>query len=225
MQSVSPGSDARALFFGSKLAVAPPPTGSYESSGAESGTYTFFAIFGVVLSTLVVPLPEELALLWAGWIAHGNLPAVLAGLAAFLGVMVGDAASYLLGRTVLPRFLETRLGERMINPRMRKWGEAFVKRHGFRAVLLGRFLVGLRGPVYLAIGAAKFPAASFFAINAAVGAMEVGIVVGLGYYFGATEALAHDVKWICAIVALVLGIALFVPIFVRRRFESRPASA
>jgi membrane protein DedA with SNARE-associated domain len=191
----------------------------------ESCTYTFFAIFGVVLSTLVVPLPEELALLWAGWISHGNIPVVMAGIAAFLGVMVGDAASYILGRTLLPKFLETRLGKRMINPRMRKWGEEFVKRHGFRAVLLGRFLVGLRGPVYLAIGAAKFSAAKFFAINAAVGAVEVSIVVGLGYYFGASEALAHDIKWICLVVAVVLGIALFVPLFVRRRFEGRAASA
>src|SRR5205823_643022 len=142
----------------------------------------------VVLSTLVVPLPEELALLWAGWISHGNLPVVLASIAAFLGVMVGDAASYLLGRTVLPKFLETRLGKRMVNRKMRKWGEDFVKRHGFRAVLLGRFLVGLRGPVYLAIGAAKFSAAKFFAINAAVGAVEVSIVVGLGYYCAAACA-------------------------------------
>jgi membrane protein DedA with SNARE-associated domain len=179
----------------------------------------------VVLSTLVVPLPEELALLWAGWVSHGNIPVALAGLAAFLGVMVGDAASYLLGRTVLPKFLETRLGKRMVNRKMRKWGENFVKRHGFRAVLLGRFLVGLRGPVYLAIGAAKFSAAKFFALNAAVGAVEVGIVVGLGYYFGASKELAHDVKWICLIVAVVMGLALFVPIFVRRRFDARPASA
>ena len=191
----------------------------------EGTTYTFLAIFGVVLSTLVVPLPEELALLWAGWIAHDNLPVVLAGLAAFLGVMVGDAASFLLGRTVLPKFLETRLGKRMVNRKMREWGEDFVKRHGFRAVLLGRFLVALRGPVYLAIGAAKFSAGKFFALNAAVGAVEVGIVVGLGYYFGASKDLAHDVKWICAIVAVVLGIGLFIPIFVRRRFERRPASA
>jgi membrane protein DedA with SNARE-associated domain len=179
----------------------------------------------VVLSTLVVPLPEELALLWAGYVSHGNIPVVLAGVAAFLGVMVGDAASYLLGRTVLPKFLETRLGKRMVNRKMRKWGEEFVKQHGFRAVLLGRFLVGLRGPVYLAIGAAKFSATKFFAINAAVGTVEVGIVVGLGYYFGASEALAHDIKWISVVVAVVLGIALFVPIFVRRRFEGRPASA
>ena len=92
-------------------------------------------------------------------------------------------------------------------------------------MLLGRFLVGLRGPVYLAIGAAKFSAAKFFAINAAVGAVEVSIVVGLGYYFGASKELAHDIKWICVIVAVVLGIALFVPLFVRRRFEGRPASA
>jgi membrane protein DedA with SNARE-associated domain len=179
----------------------------------------------VVLSTLVVPLPEELALLWAGWMSHGNIPVGFAGLAAFLGVMVGDGASFLLGRTVLPKFLETRLGKRMVNPKMRKWGEEFVKRHGFRAVVLGRFLVALRGPVYLAIGAAKFSAGKFFALNAAVGAVEVGIVVGLGYYFGASKALAHDIKWICVVVAVVLGIALFVPIFVRRRFEGRPASA
>jgi membrane protein DedA with SNARE-associated domain len=178
----------------------------------------------VVLSTLVVPLPEELALLWAGWMSHGDLPVVFAGLAAFLGVMVGDAASFVLGRTVLPKFLETRLGRRMINPRMRKWGEDFVRRHGFRAVLLGRFLVGLRGPVYLAIGAAKFSAVRFFAINAAVGAIEVGIVVALGYYFGASKDLAHDIKWICLIVAVVMGAALFVPVFVRRRFERGAAS-
>ncbi|MFL5427399.1 MAG: DedA family protein [Myxococcales bacterium] len=194
-------------------------------SAREPATYTFFAIFGVVLSTLIVPLPEELALLWAGWISHGNLPVVLAGVAAFLGVMVGDAASFLLGRTVLPKFLETRLGKRMINPRMRKWGEDFVQRHGFRAVLLGRFLVALRGPVYLAIGAAKFSAAKFLGLNAAVGAVEVGVVVGLGYYFGASKALAHDVKWICVVIAVVMGIALIVPIFVRRRFERSAPSA
>jgi len=179
----------------------------------------------VVLSTLIVPLPEELALLWAGWMSHGNLPVVLAGVAAFLGVMVGDAASFLLGRTVLPKFLETRLGKRMINPRMRKWGEDFVQRHGFRAVLLGRFLVALRGPVYLAIGAAKFSAAKFLGLNAAVGAVEVGVVVGLGYYFGASKALAHDIKWICVVVAVVMAIALIVPIFVRRRFDRGAPSA
>ncbi|MFL5411450.1 MAG: DedA family protein [Myxococcales bacterium] len=194
-------------------------------SAREPATYTFFAIFGVVLSTLIVPLPEELALLWAGWMSHGNLPVVLAGVGAFIGVMVGDAASFLLGRTVLPKFLETRLGKRMINPRMRKWGEDFVQRHGFRAVLLGRFLVALRGPVYLAIGAAKFSAAKFLGLNAAVGAVEVGVVVGLGYYFGASKALAHDIKWICVVVAVVMGIALIVPIFVRRRFDRAAPSA
>src|SRR5205085_11043302 len=94
----------------------------------EPRTYTFFAIFGVVLSTLVVPLPEELALLWAGWVSHGNIPVILAGLAAFLGVMVGDGASFVLGRTVLPKFLETRLGKRMVNPKMRKWGRSEERR-------------------------------------------------------------------------------------------------
>jgi membrane-associated protein len=191
----------------------------------EEQTATFFAIFGVVLSTLVLPLPEELALLWAGWVSHGNLPVGLAGLAAFLGVMIGDAASFLLGRTVLPKFLRTRLGKRMVNPRLQKWAEDFVHRHGFRAVLLGRFLVALRGPVYLAIGAAKYSALHFFALNAAVGAIEVSAVVALGYVFGASKELAHDVKWISVVVAVVGGVGLFLPLFVRRRFERRAAGA
>ena len=176
----------------------------------------------MVLSTLVVPLPEELALLWAGYVSHGNIPVVLAGVAAFLGVMVGDAASYLLGRTVLPKFLETRLGKRMVNRKMRKWGEEFVKQHGFRAVLLGRFLVGLRGPVYLAIGAAKLPAWKFIALNSAAGAIEVGVMVGIGYEFGASHELAKEVRWLEIALAVALTLILVVlPVFMKRYLERR----
>ena len=76
-----------------------------------------FAMFCVVLSTLVLPLPEELALLWAGWMAHGNIPIWAAFLAAFAGVMIGDTVSFLIGRALLPKLLSTHLGRRIVKAR------------------------------------------------------------------------------------------------------------
>src|SRR5207248_3261991 len=102
--------------------------------------YAALAIFGAVLSTLIVPLPEELALLGAGWWAHaGALPLWGAWVAAWLAIVVGDTASYLIGRSFLPRLLQSRFGKRLVAPDLRRWGEDLVHRHGFRAILLGAF--------------------------------------------------------------------------------------
>jgi membrane protein DedA with SNARE-associated domain len=185
--------------------------------------YAALAIFGAVVSTLVVPLPEELALLGAGWWAHtGALPLWAAWLAAWLAIAVGDTASYVIGRSFLPKLLRTRVGKRMISPDLRRWGEEVVQRHGFRAILLGRFLVALRGPVYLAIGGSKYPLLRFELINGTVGLVEVALLVGLGYEFGQSATLAHQVRWVeiaigASIAALVVVPALLKWKLVRRR--------
>jgi membrane protein DedA with SNARE-associated domain len=188
--------------------------------------YAALAIFGAVLSTLVLPLPEELALLGAGWWAHaGALPLWAAWLSAWLGIVVGDTASYLIGRSFLPRLLRTRFGKRIVSPDLRKWGEELVQKHGFRAILLGRFLVGLRGPVYLAIGAAKYPFPRFELINGAVGLVEVALLVGLGYQFGRSSRLAHQVRWIEVAVAIALAVVLVLPPVLKARFVRRRRAA
>ena len=125
--------------------------------------------------------------------------------------MVGDTASYVVGRSFLPRLLRTRLGKRIVSPDLRRWGEKLVQRHGFRAILLGRFLVALRGPVYLAIGGSKYPMLRFELINGAVGLLEVALLVGLGYQFGESTALAHEVRWVEIAIAVFLAAVLIVP--------------
>ena len=189
--------------------------------GRATGTY--WAIFGVVLSTLILPLPEERALLGAGYLARqgaATLPgAYLCSLAA---VLVGDTTTFALGRGLLPKFLRTRIGKKVVKPPMRQWAEDLVQRHELRAILLGRFLVALRGPVYLAIGAAKLPAWKFFALNTAVAIVEVAIIVALGYAFGASHELAHEVRWLEIVVGIALVLAFVViPYFVKRHIERR----
>jgi membrane protein DedA with SNARE-associated domain len=184
--------------------------------------YAALAIFGAVLSTLIVPLPEELALLGAGWWAHaGALPLWAAWVSAWLAIVAGDTASYLLGRSFLPGLLRSRFGKRLVAPDLRKWGEDLVHRHGFRAILLGRFLVALRGPVYLAIGGSKYPMLRFEVINGAVGLIEVALLVGLGYEFGRSTGLAHDVRYVEIAVAVAMAAILIVPPIVKWRLVRR----
>jgi len=188
--------------------------------------YAALAIFGAVLSTLIVPLPEELALLGAGWWAHaGALPLWGAWLAAWLAIVAGDTASYLLGRSFLPGLLRTRFGKRIVAPDLRKWGEDLVHRHGFRAILLGRFLVALRGPVYLAIGGSKYPMLRFELINGCVGLIEVALLVGLGYEFGRSAKLAHQVRFMEIAVAVTMAAILVIPPIVKWRLVRRERRA
>ncbi|HYZ87666.1 MAG TPA: DedA family protein [Myxococcales bacterium] len=184
---------------------------------------TYWAIFGVVLSTLFVPLPEELALLGAGYVARqGVVTVVGAYLCALAAVLLGDTITFALGRGLLPKFLRTRLGKKVIKPSIRRWAENLVQRHELRAILLGRFLVALRGPVYLAIGAAKLPAWKFTAVNSAVAVLEVAAIVALGYAFGASHELAHDLRWLEIVIGVTLVLVLVViPFFVKRRIERR----
>jgi membrane protein DedA with SNARE-associated domain len=169
-------------------------------------------IFLAVLSTLILPLPEEMALLGAGWLAHsGALPPWEAWLASWSAIVAGDTTTYLIGRSFLPALLRTRLGARIVSPELREWAEDLVQRHGFRAILLGRFLVALRGPVYLAIGASKYPALRFTLLNSAVGAVEVALLVWLGYLFGQSAEVAHEVRWLEIAVTLALAALLIAP--------------
>ena len=187
---------------------------------------TFAAIFGVVLSTLILPLPEELALLGAGYIAHsGSISLVGAWIASWSAIVAGDTTTYCIGRFFLERLLGTRLGKRVVSPALKQWAEGLVQRHGFRAILLGRFLVALRGPVYLTIGAAKYPGVRFTLINSAVGLIEVALIVGAGYLFGQSHKLAKDVKWLEIAVGVLLAALLILPPLLKRRLEHRRAAA
>jgi membrane protein DedA with SNARE-associated domain len=184
--------------------------------------YAAVAIFGAVLSTLVLPLPEELALLGAGWWAQsGALPLWAAWLSAWLAIVIGDTASYLLGRGFLPRLLRTRLGSRIVSPDLRRWGEDLVRRRGARAILLARFLVGLRGPVYLAIGASKYPLLRFQLINGAIGLVEVATLVWLGYRFGQSAHLAHEIRWIEVGIGAATLVVLVLPLLFKSRLTRR----
>lgn len=188
--------------------------------------YAALAIFGAVLSTLILPLPEELALMGAGWWARaGALPLWAAWVSATAANVAGDTISYLIGRYFLERLLRTRLGRRLVSPELREWGERFVKDHGFWAIVLGRFLVAVRGPVYFAIGASKVPLGRFELINTIVALLEGALLVWLGYVFGQSVKLSHEVRWVEISIAAVLLASLALPSLIKWHLTRRRRAA
>jgi membrane protein DedA with SNARE-associated domain len=173
-------------------------------------------IFSATLSTVFLPLPEEATLLAAGYAARvGQVTLPGAVLAGGLAVLLGDAFSYFVGRVLLARLLGTRLGQRLLPESWRRWGEQLVAGHGARAIVVARFLVGLRGFVYFAVGASRYPFGRFLAVDGLVGLVEVGGLVALGYAFGELRHRAGAARCADLAIALALAAALFGPVLVR----------
>jgi membrane protein DedA with SNARE-associated domain len=179
-------------------------------------------LFLATLSTVVLPVPEEATLLGAGYAARlGQAPLAGCIAATWLAVMIGDTSAYCVGRFLLARLLRTRFGRRMVPEARRAWAEGLVARHGARAVVIARFLVGLRGVVYFAVGAARYPFARFLGVNAAAAVVEVGALVSVG--FGLGELRARVGAGVDVAAAVVLVAALFGPLVVRRTIRTTRA--
>jgi len=177
--------------------------------------HIYVAIFLATLSTVALPLPEEAALMGAGYAARvGTANLAGAVLATMLAVFGGDVMAYWFGRGLVRRAANSRLGSRIVPERWMRWAEAFVAEHGGRAIIVARFLVGLRGFLYYALGAAEYPFGRFLLINAAANLVEVTGLVVAGYALGAARTnlgVAADL-----VAAAVLIAALFAPTIVRR---------
>ena len=142
-----------------------------------------------------VPVPGETALITAAVLAHHGhfsieLVVIIAAAAAILGDNLGYLIGRLGGRTLLerPGMLEHPRRE-ILNK-----GEPFFKRHGPKAVFLGRWVAGLRIAAAWLAGATRMPW-RIFAFWNALGGIAWATSVGLAaYYLGPTvERALRDI--------------------------------
>ncbi|MEM6330929.1 MAG: DedA family protein [Planctomycetota bacterium] len=172
----------------------------------QKASYFGFIAF-LALCGLGLPIPEEAPLILAGVLSrNGTLEhPSLAFAACLVGAVLGDSLMYFIGRRLghgylrkHPRFA------RFIDPEKEAKFEAAVTRHGFKLVLLTRFLIGVRGPVYFAAGAARVPYLRFLLWDAVSATMVVSVVFGLGYYYGEQIAgWVTNVEWALTVLALL----------------------
>lgn len=165
--------------------------------------------FGEAAILIGLVLPGETALLVAGYFCHnGTLSLPIMVIVAVACAILGDSVGYEFGRWFGPKLKTTRLGL-FVGPSRWEKAEGFLRKHGGKAVLLGRSVAVLRALVPSMAGMARMPYRTFLPWNAAGGALWGTACVLLGYAFAnALDAVERYLTW--APIPVVVAIIAFV---------------
>lgn len=119
-----------------------------------------------LLETVGIPVPAEMTLLAAGYLAAGghlSLPWAVA--AAVAGCAVGSAASYRIGQVAGTGWLYRMARRLRIREEQVARTEAWFRQRGQAAVFLGRFLPFVRALVGYPAGMARMPFGRYMAFT------------------------------------------------------------
>ncbi len=180
--------------------------------------YLLPAIIG--LESMGIPSPGETALVAAAVLAsQGKLQIWLVILIGVSSAIVGDNIGYWLGRRY-GRSVFMASGP-FLHHRVHaiRYGDGFFKRHGAKAVFLGRWIALVRFATAWLAGINRMPIKRFFFWNA-LGGITWGLTFGLVGYLGG-KAAAHVLAQ-AGLVGLAVMVAMFVGFWISvRRREQR----
>lgn len=166
----------------------------------------------LILCGLGLPVPEDVALLAGGFMAHRGVtqyPITLA--VSFIGVVAGDNTLYYVGRKFGSSLVAHFGIGRPKSQRQIDRLKGFMARNGHMAIFYARFLAGVRALVYLTAGSLGVISPMRFFVYDSLGALiSVPVVVSLGYLFGdQIESVIHylggfeNIIWIVVVLSLL----------------------
>jgi membrane protein DedA with SNARE-associated domain len=182
--------------------------------------FTYLGIFAVLLlGSLGVPIPEEMAIIAAAVLSHEGLARWWLALPVCLGgVLAGDLVLYWVGRHWGAEILNWRVVRWVLTPTREQWLTAAYRRHALKTIVTARLVMGLRAAAFLTAGMARVPFWEFVVADAGTAALGVPVVFGLAYFFTeqltAIAADAHRVERWLALMGLlgllaVLGVGVW----------------
>ncbi len=152
-------------------------------------------ILGIFVMTFLestfVPIPSEMTMVPAGYLVHqGKMDLISVLVASICGTVGGAYFNYWLARR-FGRALFLRYGKYLLMPaeKLAKL-ERFFYSHGAISTFTGRLIPGLRHYISFPAGLAQMDRRTFLIYTALGGALWVSVLVTLGYYIGANQALA-----------------------------------
>ena len=177
---------------------------------------------GILIESSGIPFPgETLLLAAAAWAAARNHSIVLVILFGFLGATGGADIGYLLGYRGGRPFVE-RFGSLFrIRPEHIARAELFFTRYGDSAILLARFVLGLRTWASMLAGMSHMPFWRF-QVFSALGGLVWATAIGLvGYFLGSNLSLIETIVRAIGIGGLVVIAAVVLIALAARRRASR----
>lgn len=179
--------------------------------------------FLMLLESTVIPIPSEFVVPPAAYFAAGgHLNVWLVILAATLGADCGATINYFagryLGRPIIYRFANSRLGHIcLLNQQKVEQSEQYFNRHGVVATLTGRFIPVIRHLISIPAGMARMGYGKFILFTTIGAALWHCVLAALGWYMQAVvpqeqlydslQQYGHYIKY--AIIGIVGIVILF----------------
>jgi membrane protein DedA with SNARE-associated domain len=202
------------------------PTGLTGLSGFAADVIDRLGAVGVgvltLLETVVPPIPSEVVLPLAGYLAERGLMSlawvlVAATIGSVLGAMLLYEAARRIGEQRTTRLLaRVPLVDEEDGRRAADW----FRRHGRPAVFFGRLVPGVRSLISLPAGASRMPRVEFLLLTTVGSLVWNSLLVGAGYALGTqydrVAEYADLIDWV--VVAVVVALVALVVV---RRLRSR----
>ncbi|KGN69923.1 DedA family protein [Porphyromonas sp. COT-239 OH1446] len=187
----------------------------------------FWVTVLMAIESSFIPFPSEIVIPPAAWrAANGELNVLLVVLFATIGCNIGALVNYYLakylGRPVVYRFAESRVGRLCLLSREKvERAEAYFQKNGAISTLVGRLIPGIRQLISIPAGMAGMPLGPFL-LYTTIGAGAWNVVLAaLGYFLGANqELLIAYSKTIGLSIAGIVVVILIGLYFVKRRRTS-----
>lgn len=177
----------------------------------EQQFYELVAEFGIIAVFALCTVEGDITLLISGTMAHGGLfgqwgflKVLLAGT---VGGVIGDCVGYGIGRVFHENAKEYRFFQ-VAQPRVEKLVEKF----GGFAIIISKYIYGIRVAVCLSYGVGRMPFFRFLGLSAISCSLWVFFLSGAGYFFsGAVTSMIGDFKQVglSLLFIVMVGIIIF----------------
>ncbi len=164
----------------------------------------------MALESTVLPVPSELVLIPAGYLAHqGEMNFWLIVLASTVGSLVGASFNYGVAMWVGRPFLERWGRYFFVRPQLLHKTDVFFARHGAVSTFTGRLIPGIRHLISIPAGLTRMNPGTF-AFYTLLGAGLWSLILTLfGYFLGGNQALIkqyqhHITFGVIAFVVLII---------------------
>jgi membrane protein DedA with SNARE-associated domain len=137
----------------------------------------------LIFCGLGLPVPEDIVLVAAG--ALGEMDGrswIEVSILMYAGVMIGDSTIFLAGRYLGGKLRVTRWFQRYFSEAKQAKVEALFDRYHSMVLFFGRFLPGLRGPIFFTAGSLKVRYWKFFFFDGLAALVSVPFFVWLGHW-------------------------------------------
>ncbi|QDU60225.1 Inner membrane protein YohD [Planctomycetes bacterium Pan216] len=163
----------------------------------------------LVLAGVGLPFPEEICVIASGiLLAQGLVTLHGVVLTLAIGIVGGDTAAYLMGRT---------FGMKLANYPPFRWAltekhlervQYEFRKHHVKAIFFGRLIMGVRFVTMIVAGMSRVPLWKFILLDASAASLTTPVTVSISYVVGDPERAKKILKSVDLIIAAVVVVAL-----------------